>query len=64
MPHKPTAGLFRRLFQCAGFFEEARRAGDVEQLLFAGQEFVGFPVHFDNRFIVASDDQQGRGGDG
>src|SRR4026207_417572 len=57
---KPDESMFRNLFERAGLFEEMRGARHNHQTLWTGKESVGCPVHFDDQFIVATDNQQRR----
>ncbi len=55
--------MFCHLFQRAGFFEEMCGAGEDDQFLLASEQIVRRLVHLDHRFVVASNDQQGRSSD-
>ncbi len=63
VPRKPSSRMFRHLFQRASFLEEVCCAGNANKLLLAGQQVVGCLIHFNHRFIVPTDDQQGWSGD-
>src|SRR5438045_1796436 len=59
-PQKPVAGEPGYFFECAGLFEEVRRARNDLHLALADHLIVSLAIHADDRPVVAADDQQRR----
>ena len=60
---KPDERMLRNLFERAGLFEEMRGARHDHKAFRAGEKLVGCSIHFDDRLVVSTDNQQSRRSD-
>src|SRR5215216_3725748 len=61
MMHEPVTRQARDLLKSAGFFEQMRRPGHDEELLFTAQLVIGGTIEANDGMVLAANDQQSRG---